>query len=98
METANPIQGRLRGETDWQLVVDGKDKSYLKAAKLEKLYVKYDENGIPLKERVGRHLTATNELLIKYNELNPGNSIEVDNIPTYLQIMGKGLGHFLEVK
>lgn len=58
METANPCQGRIRGATNAALAVSGKDACYEQAAKLGYLYVPYDENGVPLEERCGRHLQA----------------------------------------
>jgi len=58
MESANASQGRLRGRTDETLALTGKDKMYVKAAQLGKLYVPYDENGHPIEERVGRHTAA----------------------------------------
>ncbi|MCX7024368.1 MAG: succinylglutamate desuccinylase, partial [Spirochaetes bacterium] len=58
METANASQGRLRGKTDEALVLTGIDPYYVKAQKLGRLYVPFDETGHPIEDRVGRHLTA----------------------------------------
>ena len=51
METANASQGRLRGKTDENLVLTGKDPIYVKAQKIGRLFVPYDENGHPIEER-----------------------------------------------
>lgn len=95
METANPSQGRLRGKTDENLVLTGKDKFYVKAAKLGRLFVPFDENGHPLEERVGRHLTAINELTKAYSEEYVSKPIVIENIPEYDEITTLGIGHFL---
>ena len=64
MESANAAQGRLRGRTDEALVLTGKDPRYVEAQKLGRLFVPYDENGHPLEERVGRHLTGISQLVL----------------------------------
>jgi hypothetical protein len=91
LETANPIQGRLRGKTDTNLLISGKDKMYLKAADLGVLTVPYDEQGIPLKQRIGRHLAAFKKILYIYSRYNPDNQVVLSNLPTYDEIMKNGL-------
>lgn len=99
METANGAQGRLRGRTDENLVITGKDKMYVKAAQLGRLYVPYDENGHPLEERVGRHLTGIMEISKAFSKEKTDKSIEIVNVPTYSDLTSKGLGNYLlEVK
>ena len=44
-ETANPAMGRFRGRTSLDLVVDGKDPNYVRAAALRRLFVRFDDNG-----------------------------------------------------
>jgi hypothetical protein len=95
METANASQGRLRGRTDEALVLTGKDKWYVRAAKLGRLYVPYDENGHPLEERVGRHVTAIGEILTSWNLEHPEAPLEVENIPGYEDLLTKGVGAYL---
>ena len=95
METANPAQGRLRGKTDEDLVLTGKDKAYVKAAKLGRLFVPFDENGHPLEERVGRHLTSINELAKAYSSQYEDAPIIIENIPEFSEIKEKGLGEYL---
>ncbi|MBM7870680.1 hypothetical protein JOC70_002174 [Clostridium pascui] len=95
METSNGAQGRLRGKTDENLVVTGKDKMYIKAAKLGRLYVPYDENGHPLEERVGRHLTGIMEISKAFSKEKTDKAIEIINVPTYSDLTSKGLGNYL---
>lgn len=95
METANPAQGRLRGKTNENLVLEGKDKTYVKAAQLGRLYVPFDDNGHPLEERVGRHLTAIIEIADAYSGENPDKGIVIENIPSYNEIKTQGMGILL---
>lgn len=95
METANASQGRIRGRTDEALVLTGKDKMYVKAADLGRLYVPYDENGHPIEERVGRHLAALNVLIVNMGMLFPEKTVEYYGIPGYGELMEQGYGSFL---
>jgi hypothetical protein len=95
-ESPNPAMGRLRGRTGEDLVVDGHDSNYVRAAKLKRLFVSFDEQGWPLKTRVARNLAAIEELINAYNELHPEAPIEVENIPEYKDVIARGLGAFLQ--
>lgn len=95
METANAAQGRLRGRTDEDLVLTGKDKSYVKAAKLGRLFVPFDEDGHPLEERVGRHLTSINELAKAYSSQFDDRPIVIGGMPVFNELQENGLGNYL---
>ncbi len=95
METANASQGRLRGRTDEELVLTGKDKMYVKAAELDRLYVPYDENGHPIEERVGRHITAIRALVNNMNFIFPDKEIQYHGDPNYYELMENGYGNYL---
>ncbi len=95
METANASQGRLRGRTDEALVLTGKDKWYVRAANLGRLYVPYDEHGHPIEERVGRHVTAIGEILTSWNLEHPEMPLEVEGVPDYEGLLTKGVGAYL---
>jgi hypothetical protein len=94
-ESANPAMGRFRGRTSEELVVEGRDANYVRAARLKRLFVSFDEQGWPLKTRVARNLAAIEELINAYNELHPEAPIEVENIPAYKDVISRGLGAFL---
>lgn len=96
METSNPSQGRLRGKTNEALVVEGKDKYYVQAAKNGRLYVEYDEQGHALSLRVARHVTGVAQIATAYTELGLGTLI-FDGIPSYSQIMDQ-MGTYLVPK
>lgn len=95
METANASQGRLRGKTDEALVLTGIDPYYVKAQKLGRLYVPYDEKGHPIEERVGRHLTAIVEFAFAMSSEYPDQPIELEGVPEYQALAERGVGAFL---
>ena len=96
METANAAQGRLRGRTDEQLALTGIDKRYEEAYKLGRLFVSYDENGHPLEERVGRHLTAILQFATVMGETEPEKEIIITGMPSYEELLENGVGHYLK--
>ena len=101
METPNASQGRLRGRTDADLVVGGKDRFYEMAAGYGRLYVPWGPQGQPLVNRVSRHVTGIAQIAVAYNEtdgLIAGKSIELAGIPGYDELMQEGLGVYLEPK
>ena len=50
------IEGQVSGNED--LVVEGRDPNYVRAARLKRLFVSFDEQGWPPKTRVARQLAA----------------------------------------
>jgi len=95
VETPNPVQGRLKGRTTAGLVVDGRDKDYLKAARLGRLFIPYDERGVPLSERVARHLAAVAAVLRSLAELEPEKTVVLEGWPAWPRVLDEGLGPFL---
>lgn len=96
METSNPSMGRLRGETNVELVLKGYSENYKQAKESGALRIAYrEETGEPIEHRVGRHITGFIELLNSYNLYYPGKSIIVENLPDYEVLMEKGVGEFL---
>ncbi len=90
-ETSNPSQGRLRGATDARLVIEGTDDKYLRAAELGRLAVPFDEKGWPMKRRVGRHTSTVLAVFAAFSSLNPGRPILIAGIPSYADLLAKGL-------
>lgn len=94
-ETANPAMGRLRGRTDAELVVEGQDDNYVRAAELGRLFVPFTEEGHPLSERTARQVATVEELIIAFNDVNADAPIIANNIPAYEAIISEGIGAFL---
>ena len=97
METANASQGRLRGKTGEELVVTGQDRYYYLAGQYGDLYVDFPETGIPLDQRVARHITGIVQLCIAYNDLGYSqNTIDLGDMPSYSEILTNGVGYYLD--
>jgi hypothetical protein len=94
-ESSNASHGRLKGKPSVSLIVDGKDKNYVKAAKLGRLFVPFDEGGIPLRQRVARHVAAIQALLAILAEVDPQNTIEIAEMPSPERIRKEGIGIYL---
>jgi hypothetical protein len=95
METSNPIQGRLRGRTDEQLLTGGTDPRYRTAAQLGTMRITYDLDGEPIARRVGRHLQGIKAVVDSYREEHPERPFTLENIPTYAEMTANGLGNYL---
>ncbi len=95
MESANVIQGRLRGRTNQDVILSGKDPMYVRAAKIDMTRVPYNENGIPLEVRVGRHLAGLQKLVSSFTTLSAGKPIELSGLPTYDELQTNKLGKYL---
>lgn len=95
MESANVIQGRLRGRTTPELVLTGHDPMYMKAAQIEMTRVPYDSSGISLEVRVGRHLAGMQKLISSFSGLNPEKQIVISGLPSYGELLERKLGTYL---
>lgn len=96
METSNPSMGRLRGETNIDLVLRGCSNNYKKAKETGALRIAYrEETGEPIEHRVGRHIMGFIELINSYNYYYPEMQIAVENLPDYFSIMENGVGDYL---
>ncbi|HOP08373.1 MAG TPA: succinylglutamate desuccinylase/aspartoacylase family protein [candidate division Zixibacteria bacterium] len=95
METSNPIQGRLRGQTNAELVIEGVSPEYKEALESGALRIVYTPTGEPLKHRVGRHLQGFQALLNSYNMYHEDNPVEIEGLPSHQEIMDNGLGNYL---
>lgn len=95
LETANPAMGRLRGPTNADLAVLGKDEQYVKAAAIGAVNVPFDENGISIERRIARDLAAIGAIVDAFNLLNPERAIVVGGWPDPHVLMEDGLGKYL---
>ena len=95
METACAMHGRYHGSKNADKVITDLDRFYVEADKHELLSVPYPETGIPMKERVGRHLVTIQKILEIWNSYNPKKLINIENIPDFFEMQEKGVGAFL---
>jgi len=96
LETANASHGRLKGKPSTALILEGKDNNYVKAGRLGRLFVPFDENGIPLEVRVARHVAAVKALVSSHNELNSSQIILFTGLPAPNTLKEEGIGSFLK--
>jgi hypothetical protein len=95
IESANPVQGRLRGATNEALIVEGVDRYYDRAGEMGLLYVPFGEEGSPMDERAGRHIQTVSTLLDVFSTYNPDRTIAVEGLPTFNEVLQNGLGAYL---
>jgi predicted deacylase len=95
METGSTIHGRYHGSKNEEKIITGIDRFYAEAEQHGLLSVKYPDNGLPMKERVGRHLLTITKILEIWNSYNPEESIIAEHIPDFHELQEKGIGHFL---
>ncbi len=95
MEVSNPIQGRLRGKTNEELIIKGVSIRYKQALESGALRIEYDPDGEPLKKRVARHVQGIISLINAYNADHKKKIIELDDLPQYQDIVDNGAGYYL---
>jgi hypothetical protein len=95
LEAPEPFLDATRGRTNRELLLEGKDEFVVKAGKHGLLFEKMDDNGWPIKVRVGRHCSTIIQILELWSEENPEKSVTVNGIPRYAEVIEKGIGNFL---
>jgi hypothetical protein len=94
-ESTNIEQGKVRGITDEHLILEGQDAFYVAVTDIARLKtVPVDENGWPLRRRVGRNLASLLKLVQALDDLE-GLSTVIENVPTYAELMENGIGYYL---
>ncbi len=94
-EVAEPLLDRIRGITDEELLMSGKDRFVMEAGKHGLLYAPIDESGWPIDKRVARHVATVTTLVGVHNMIHPDQAILMEGIPTYTELMEKGAGTYL---
>ncbi|MCC8139010.1 MAG: succinylglutamate desuccinylase [Lachnospiraceae bacterium] len=94
VEVAEPMLDRIRGITDEELLMSGKDIFVIKAGEHGLLYAPIDEEGWPIEKRVARHVATATTLMEVNNTVHPDQTILIENIPTYDEMMEEGLGSY----
>lgn len=94
VEVAEPMLDRIRGITDEELLMSGKDRFVMMAGDHGLLYAPIDENGWPIEKRVARHVAVATKIIEVNNTVNPDQTILIEGIPTYEEIMANGLAPY----
>ncbi len=95
-EVAEPMLDRIRGVTDEELLMSGRDRFVMKAGEHKLLYAPIDENGWPIDIRVGRHVTTFMTMLEVFNQTNPDKAVIVTGVPSYQEMVDTGLGSYFK--
>ena len=80
--------------TDEELLMSGKDRFVMMAGDRGLLYAPIDENGWPIEKRVARHVAVATKIIEVNNSVNPDQTILIEGIPTYEEIMENGLAPY----
>ena len=95
-EVAEPMLDRIRGITDEQLLMSGKDRFVMKAGEHKLLYAPIDENGWPIDIRVGRHVTTFMTALDVFNQIDPSKAVVISGVPSYQEMVDNGIGVYFK--
>jgi hypothetical protein len=93
-ETPEPFLDQPTGPKTEALELEGKDEFLLAAGRRGLLFTDYDENGKPMKLRVGRHLQTLQRIAKEWSDINPGKPVRI-GAPTFADLMKYDVGHFL---
>jgi hypothetical protein len=93
-ESPEPFLDRVRGITDEKLLLTGQDEFVERAGKAGLLYWPIDKNGWPIGLRVGRHVATMAKVFEVWGVLNPDKPIAVEGLPSYQDLVDKGVGAY----
>ena len=86
----------VSAENGADLLFTGVDHYYYLAGQYGTLYADFPETGIPIDERVARHICGIVQLCGAYNELGNDLAIDLGDLPSYREIMTTGIGVYLD--
>ncbi len=95
-EAPEPFLDATRGITSREQLLEGKDDFVVKAGKHGLLFAPIDENGWPIKVRVGRHTSTILQTMECWNEYYPDKEILCENVPRYADLIENGVGYYLK--
>ncbi|MCR4424865.1 MAG: succinylglutamate desuccinylase [Firmicutes bacterium] len=94
-ETPEPFLDRVRGITDENLLLSGKDEFVMRAGQHGLLYERIDSEGWHIGKRVGRHNSTIAGIVEMYSEFYPERPIAFEGLPRYVDVVTEGVGAFL---
>ena len=94
-ESANPIQGRLRGRTGVEQILAGRDDCYAAAQEIGLNQAPYPPDGIPIERRVARHVEAVRQLCLALDWTLPEKGIGLAGLPSAAELLEGGLSPWL---
>jgi len=94
-ESANPVQGRLRGRTGVGQILAGVDECYAAAERIGLNQVHYPDEGIPIELRVARHVEAVRQLCAALDWTRPEAGVALAGLPSAAELLERGLSPWL---
>jgi len=94
LEAPLPFLDQPTGPKTESLLLNGKDPFLLSLAKQKKLFVPYDENGWPMKNRVGQHCSVILEILNQLSNSTPEKAVLVSGVPRYKDLLKNDVGYY----
>lgn len=95
-EVAEPMLDRIRGVTDENLLMEGRDEFVVEAGKHKLLYAPMDEKGWPIEVRIGRHLSSILQCVEIMGMMNPDRALTITGVPRYAEVIEKKLGYLFK--
>jgi hypothetical protein len=95
LEAPEPFLDAVRGRTDRELLLTGRDEFIVKAGKHGLLHERIDERGWPIEIRVGRHASTILAIMDAWNSSHADRPFMCGGMPRYREIVAKGIGAFL---
>jgi hypothetical protein len=94
IEAPEPFLDRVRGITDENLLLTGKDEFVMKAGEHGLLYWPIDENGWPIDVRVARHVRTIEKISEVWTQFHSDAPVSISGLPTYEEMVDNGIGHY----
>jgi hypothetical protein len=95
LESCNPMHGPLHGPATVDLLLTAKDEVYEWASDLGRTVIRHPSTGVPIAERVGRHVATIMALATAWSDMNPDRAIVIEGMPTYEDLLKNGVGRYL---
>lgn len=96
LESVNLMHGPLHGPATVDLLLTDKDDMYLWASRIGRTVIKLPEGGVPIQERVGRHITTIMCFAQALCDMMPEKGVVIEGVPGYREILDNGVGHYLK--
>lgn len=95
LEAPLPFLDQPTGPKTMDLLLVGKDPFLLSLSEKGMLFVPYDEEGWPIRNRAGQHTSVILEILNQMAKQYPEKEIIATGIPRYKDVVENGIGYYL---
>jgi len=95
LEAPLPFLDQPTGPKTMDLLLVGKDPFLLSLSKKGMLFVPYEEEGWPIRNRAGQHTSVILEIMNQMAKQYPEKEIIATGIPKYKEVVDNGIGYYL---